>query len=101
MEYVGAADWHFWMGVFYAYNGLGQEDMEFLAPTFNMDNQVTKDCLEAYKWGWALGLELTEDEYIELTTSPKDDIVEFIPVKVDKVKDEQDFETLIKIVGNC
>jgi hypothetical protein len=100
MEYIGAADYHFWHGVYMGYNSEGLVSIDFLTPTFHMDNQVTRDCVEAFKWGYCFGLELTENEYIELTTYNTPDKVK----KEEKlVKIEQNDEKIVNvpIQGNC
>lgn len=97
MEYNGAEDWWYWGGVYYGYNGEGLISVEFVAPTFVFDNPVSEACLEAFYWGFYLGLELTEDEYIDLTGTKKSIILEVI----DENEELLDFLNDSKIEGNC
>lgn len=94
MEYIGAADYHFWNGVYMGYNGEGLASIEISSPSLAFDNEVSRSCLEAFKWGFYLGEELTEEEYISLTTMTKSNIIK------KKAKPEKEIVN-VKIEGNC
>jgi hypothetical protein len=80
MEFIGATDYYFWKGVAQAQNNpqLNAETYPDIEFTFN--NHTTRACVEAFKWGLSLGSIITKEEYNELTTSPKPNIlkVEYI-----------------------
>lgn len=111
MEYIGAADFYFWEGVKAAQNDKEQHpDL-----TLQFNNQVVKEAIDAYNWGFCLGLVLTSQEYIDLTTSPKDDTIDFIKEtkkQIDEMVknmtktlndslDNHDSDASTKLVGNC
>lgn len=98
MEYKGADDYHFWLGLDCGYKAQGKVLTDDLTPSFGMDNNVTRACLMSFNDGFYLGKELTQQDYLDLTTYPKDVIIENILVK-ESPKDEFDEKSLI--VGNC
>lgn len=90
MEYIGAADYYFWQGVL---NGLFESqdvNIDSLDIEFPMDNETTRACVEAYKWGVCFGREMTEEEYFELT-EPKV-----------KTKEKEELEVYnTQMIGTC
>lgn len=97
MEFVGAADYYFWQGVQIGTMATKSAQPSDFAPEFNQNNDTTKACIEAFGWGFCLGLVLTDKEYISLTTLPE-------PVKIDyteTVVEEKKSTTQPKMVGNC
>lgn len=68
MIYLGAQEYFFYEGISRGFNGSVKDISWLLKDKFAFDNQVSRDCLRAFKWGFCLGLILTYQEYIELTT---------------------------------
>lgn len=93
MQYFGAADYYFWQGVKDATGPVVDNDVNN-PPKFHQDNQVTQSCIEAWQWGFSLGRNLTEKEYLELTTEPdlRDNM---------KTETEEPVLEETNIVGNC
>lgn len=92
MEYMGAADYYFWNGVYIGHNSSKLSDIDLVKPTFAIHNTVTIECSNAFNWGFCLGLELTEEEYKELTTPISSSIIEESSYKK---------EVNVNMVGNC
>lgn len=97
MYYIGAADYHFWQGISKGQDlkGLGDLISHFANHPEEIcafDNSVTRDCVKAYNWGILMGLELSKEEYINLTEYKRPVIV---------VEDDIKTNTLAPITGNC
>lgn len=93
MEFVGAADYYFWQGVQIGTMATKAAQSSDFAPTFSQNNSTTKECIEAFEWGFYLGLVLTEEEYVSLTTLPELDR--------DIIIEEKKVVTQPNMVGNC
>lgn len=70
MVYDSCYDYYFWQGVEIGLNNRLTYDNEnegLVLPEFWIDNPTNLACQDAFAWGYYLGLELTFDEYLELT----------------------------------
>jgi hypothetical protein len=94
MEYIGAADYYFWQGVETAQNKPRIDAEDHADLTFGFNNDCTRACIEAYRWGLCLGQVLTGEEFKELTTHKEYEII-----KIEYKNIEEDVNTLVK--GNC
>lgn len=72
MKYIGAAEWFFYEGILKGFTGSVKDLPGLLKDKFVFKNQVTKDCTNAFIWGFCFGLILTYEEYINLTSYKKD-----------------------------
>jgi hypothetical protein len=98
MDFMGAADYYFWEGVLKGKMGFKDDLNQGVSDMFTFTNQTSIDCLEAFKWGICLGLIITEDEYISLTTIEKPVNIEAknkSKVKVIKNRPKR------QMIGNC
>lgn len=91
MNYLGAADYYFWYGVKTA-----QIDPQFPINDYPelglaLGGPCSEACTEAYQWGLALGLLITGEDYLELTTEPQD--VRMIQSEPDTMRNN--------MIGNC
>jgi hypothetical protein len=91
MEYLGAAEWYFWLGVKTPQDGPRMTIDNYPELDLTLTGQVANDCITAYKWGLMFGLELTEEEYIDLTEYKESAKVEFIEKKTMQPN----------MIGNC
>lgn len=96
MNYIGAADYYFWQGVRKG-NKSSINDLQYDIDQFYIfgNNDVSKACYEAYKWGYIWGINLTQEEYLDLTNDPINVTIEEINEAFDKVYKE------LNIEGNC
>lgn len=103
MDYMGAVDYWFWKGIGVAYNTTITNPEEYLVGMLVMNNKTNHEAADAFKWGFYLGKELSQDDYDGLTNAFKKEIVELqkviakaiINVKVPKIK----YDGNVK--GNC
>lgn len=92
MQYFGAGDYYFWQGV-KAGQWLHENwSPDEVCPSFAMDNETTRACQEAWKWGYLFGKEISKEEYIILTTEPD---------LRDNKKTEEALEIEGAVAGNC
>lgn len=70
MMFNGAADYFFWEGLTKGVNNTIDNLPAMLNGKFQMENPTTKDCLEAFEWGFCFGLAVTQDEFNTLTEAP-------------------------------
>ena len=92
MQYFGAADYYFWQGVKDGCIASPKQLRGEFELGFSANNQTTKACIDSYHWGFFLGIILTHEEYVELTTEPD---------LRDNTKTETEEPALETTVGNC
>lgn len=97
MMYLGAADYYFWQGVKSGQDCSIYMNPDDMVPSFHMDNETTRACCEAFKWGFCLGQVLTIEEYQDLIKEPEN--AKEILQPADK-SDEFDYK-YEQPLGNC
>jgi len=95
MEYMGARDYWFWLGVDCGFYRANPE--EYLEGRLAIPNEVSTDCSAAFKDGFVIGCLLTAQDYIDLTVKVKPDTIP----EVDEAEKEIEEIVNVPITGRC
>jgi len=95
MEYHGAVEYFFWLGVEDAQIDPQSDITGYVDSLVLQGSKIAIDCAEAFVLGFELGLVLSEADYVEMINPAKIDVTEEIYEEVD------DFAISTDINGNC